>query len=323
MLNATPEAPTPSLASTTSRPSLPYVLITPARNEAQFIEGTIQSVVRQTVRPLRWVIVSDGSTDRTDEIVGSYAAKHDWIELIRMPERKERTFAGKVHAFNAGYARVKNLPYDIIGNLDADITFEPDYFQFLLSKFELFPKLGVAGTPFREGNTQYDYRFVSIEHVSGACQLFRRQCFEAVGGYTPLPRGVDLIAVTTARMRGWMTRCFTERHSHHHRTQGTGMNRSVMVSYSSGYYDYVLGVCPLWQVVRSVHALCVRPYIIGGCYLFAGYFWAMLTRVERPVSQELIAFRKKEAMFRLRGLFRNVLTLRGLNANEDGPDAIC
>src|ERR1700683_976320 len=94
-----------------------YVLITPARNEARFIELTLQSMVAQTARPLRWVIVSDGSTDGTDEIASKYVAQHDWIELIRMPERTERNFAGKVHAFNAGRARVADLAYDVIGNL--------------------------------------------------------------------------------------------------------------------------------------------------------------------------------------------------------------
>src|SRR5438046_8334366 len=136
-----------------------YVLITPARNEAQFIELTIKSVVAQTVRPLKWVIVSDGSTDGTEEIVNKYVADHPWIELVRMPERRERHFAGKVHAFNAGRARSKGLDYDVIGNLDADVTFDEGYFDFLLRKFAESPRLGVAGTPFRENGLQYDYRF--------------------------------------------------------------------------------------------------------------------------------------------------------------------
>ena len=152
-----------------------YVLITPARNEAQFIDLTIKSVVRQTVTPLKWVIVSDGSTDSTDAIVAKYAADHSWIELVRMPARRERHFAGKVHAFNAGYARVKDLDYDVIGSLDGDISFDEDYFAFLLRKMVENSALGLVGTPFREGsNLVYDYRFVNIEHVSGACQLFRR-----------------------------------------------------------------------------------------------------------------------------------------------------
>src|SRR3989441_3168329 len=114
-----PSAPRP----TRDKPAhLTYVLVTPARNEEAHIEQTIKSVVSQTIRPAKWVIVSDGSTDRTDEIVRRYVAAHGWIELVRMPERKERNFAGKVHAFDAGAARVHHLPYEIIGNLDADVS---------------------------------------------------------------------------------------------------------------------------------------------------------------------------------------------------------
>lgn len=169
--------------------NLKYVLITPARNEEAFIEQTIRSVIAQTVLPLKWIVVSDGSTDGTDGIVKKYAAEHRWIELLRMPERMERHFGGKAHAFNAGYVRVRELKYDIIGNLDADITFEEDYISFLLCKFVENPQLGVSGTPFNEESQKYDYRFTSIEHVSGACQLFRRECFEVIGGYVPLKAG--------------------------------------------------------------------------------------------------------------------------------------
>src|SRR5438445_9545733 len=164
-----------------------YVLITPAWNEARFIERTITSVLRQTVRPAKWVIVSDGSVDGTDDIVSRYASEHQWIELLRLPERSERHFAGKVGAFNAGYASLKDLEYDLIANLDADISFDEDYFAFLVSKFVENPTLGVGGTPYREGEKpRYDYRFTSIEDVSGACQMFRREGFEAIGGYRPL-----------------------------------------------------------------------------------------------------------------------------------------
>jgi len=184
--------------------SLPsYVLITPARNEAEFIELTIKSMVAQKARPAKWIIVSDGSTDGTDEIVQKYADVHPWIELVRMPERLERHFAAKVNAFNAGYARMRGLKYDVIGNLDGDLSFDEDYFSFLLWKLAEDSTLGLVGTPFKEcesGQT-YDYRIVSIEHVSGACQLFRRECFEAIGGYVPLKSGgIDLIAVLRARL---------------------------------------------------------------------------------------------------------------------------
>src|SRR3982074_3286648 len=149
-----------------------YVLITPARDEADFIELTIKSVIAQPVRPLRWVMVSDGSTDGTDEIVNKYAAEHSWIELVRMPERRERHFAGKAYAVNAGLARVRDLPYDVIGNLDADVSFDEGYCALLLEKFEEDPTLGVAGTPFMDPSLQYDYRFLGPEPPHGPSQNF-------------------------------------------------------------------------------------------------------------------------------------------------------
>ncbi len=213
-----------------------YVLISPARNEAQFIELTIQSVVNQKVRPLKWVIVSDGSTDGMDEIVTKYLPENPWIELVRMPERRERNFAGKVIAFNAGYERLGSLQYDAIGSLDADISFDEDYFSFLLQKMAEDPSLGLVGTPFKEGsNPTYDYRYVSIEHVSGACQLFRRECFAEIGGYTPIKGGgIDYVAVVTARMKGWKTRTYTEKVCFHHRGIGTAQNGALIGEIQDG-----------------------------------------------------------------------------------------
>src|SRR5439155_15286217 len=127
-----------------------YVLVTSARNEETVIEHTLRSVVAQTVPPLRWVIVDDGSTDRTAEIVRDYVRRYDWIVLLRRPRRVDRNFAGKVHAVNAGLEAMKDLSFEVFGNLDADVSFEPDYMEFLLQKFEHDPRLGVAGTPFTQ-----------------------------------------------------------------------------------------------------------------------------------------------------------------------------
>jgi poly-beta-1,6-N-acetyl-D-glucosamine synthase len=289
----------PDNQSTNNLPT--FVLITPARNEAEFIELTIQSVVRQTVLPLKWAIVSDGSTDGTDDIVQRYAADYPWLELLRMPERKERHFAGKVHAFNAGLARVKELDYDIVGNLDADISFGPDHFEFLLAKFASDKSLGVAGTPFSEAGATYDYRFTSKEHVSGACQLFRRRCFESIGGYIPLKvGGIDLVAVTTARMKGWKTQTFPEKICHHHKMTQSGRNFSVKATFKSGFHDYLMGSHAMWQVFRSIYQMGKSPFVLGGAALLSGYLWAMVTRAERPVSKEFAEFRAKEQMIRLK-----------------------
>ncbi len=283
---------------------LSYVLITPARNEERFIELTIKSVVAQTVRPLKWAIVSDGSTDRTDVIVQRYVLDHPWIELVRMPERQERNFAGKVQAFNAGYARMAGLKYDIIGNLDADVSFDAEYFEFLLGKFAENPRLGVAGTPYREGSFQYDYRFTSIEHVSGQCQLFRRECFEEIGGFVPRKiGGVDLVAVTTARMKGWQTRTFPEKPYYHHRKMGTAVQGTLIVPYRVGQTDYVLGSHPVWEFFRCIYQLTRPPILLGGSLRLVGFFWAMTRRVQKQVSADFVRFRREEQMRRLEKFF--------------------
>jgi poly-beta-1,6-N-acetyl-D-glucosamine synthase len=279
-----------------------YVVITPARNEARSIELTIQSMVDQTVLPLKWVIVSDGSTDGTDDIVRSYALRHAWIELVRMPERTERHFAGKVHAFNAGRAQLEGVPYEVIVSLDADITFDDEYFKFLLEKLAGDSILGLVGTPFREtSNETYDYRFVSIEHVSGACQVFRRECFEEIGGYIPVKGGaIDNIAVISARMKGWKTRTFTEKSCLHHREMGTAEHGVWSARFKFGAKDYAIGNHPLWELFRSLYQMTKRPFLVSGVALGAGYFWAFLRHAKRPVSAELVRFHRHEQMQRLK-----------------------
>jgi glycosyltransferase involved in cell wall biosynthesis len=280
---------------------LTYVLITAARNEERLIEKTIVSVIDQTVLPEKWVIVSDGSTDRTDEIVRKYLPDHPWLELVRMPERRDRHFAAKVQCFDAGYGRIQNLDWDVVGNLDADITFGSDYCEFLLTKFAADANLGVAGTPFVERETRYNFRFTTREHVSGACQMFRRECYEQIGGYQPVKGGgIDWIAVTTARMKGWKTRTFAERVCHHHRPMGTASAGRLKASFALGRQDYYLGGHPVWQLFRGCYQMSRRPFLVGGLSLVAGYGWAWMKQVPRPISPELMRFHRHEQMMRLK-----------------------
>jgi biofilm PGA synthesis N-glycosyltransferase PgaC len=281
-----------------------YVLVTAARNEAEFIELTIRSVVAQTIRPLKWVIVSDGSTDATDVIVRSYAHDYPWIELVQMPARHERHFAGKAYAFNAGLARLEPLSYDAVGNLDADVSFDEGYFAFLLARLAEDPSLGVLGTPFEDKSLHYDYRFVSIEHVAGPLQVFRRKCLNDIGGYVPSKSGgVDHIAVITARMKGWKTRTFPDKVYRHHRQMGTAARGLVMARFKSGAVDYMLGGHPVWELFRSVYQMTKPPYVVGGLALLAGYISAGARRLNRPVPNELVRFRRREQMHRLKNLF--------------------
>ena len=289
--------------------ALNYVLITPARNEENNIARLVDSMISQTLLPLKWVIVSDGSTDGTDDIVRRCIKNYSWIELIRMAEHNERDFSAKVNCINAGYARVKELEYDVIGNLDADISFNPDYFEFLLEKFRNDPMLGCAGTPFIEDGKHYDYRFTNIEHVSGACQLFRKKCFEDIGGYIPIKGGgIDWVAVTTARMKGWKTRTFTEISCFHHRKMGTGNTTPIMTWFRHGKKDYVLGNHPLWEIFRTIYQMTKKPYILGGLLLFLGYARGALSSIERPISDDLQKFSRNEQMARLKKILSSMFS---------------
>ena len=287
-----------------------YVLITPARNEEALIRKSLDSVTAQTVSPLRWVVVDDGSTDRTGEIVREYAQKFPWIEIVRRPEHLDRSFAGKVQAFNAGFERVKALAYDVVGNLDADMSMPSDYFEFLMEKFAEDPDLGVGGTPFTEDGG-YDTAKDSFEgenYVAGGCQLFRAQCFKEIGGYTPVRGGgIDWIAVMSARMKGWKVRSFAEKRFHHYRTLGTAEKGKLGAAFDYGKRAYSLGGSPIWQVIRCLYRIKSKPYVFGGFALGCGFFWSALCRVRRPVSDEMMRFHRREQMQKLATIFRRLL----------------
>ncbi|MFZ0302291.1 MAG: glycosyltransferase family A protein [Terracidiphilus sp.] len=288
----------------------PYVLITPARNEEAFIEKTIESVIKQTVLPERWVIVNDGSTDATSEKVRPYLVDHPWITLIDLPVRKERHFAAKVSAFNAGRDKVRDLDYVIIGNLDADVSLDADHFEFLMSQFVKDSQLGVAGTTFREDG-DYSSATDSFEghtYVSGQCQMFRRQCFDEIGGYKPNKAGgIDWMAVTHARMIGWKTRSFREKSFFHHRKLGTAERGRFASSFSYGEKDYYLGGHPIWEMFRVAYRMTKPPFLVDGAALGLGYAWAFISRQKRPVSDELMRFHRKEQMQKLRAILGSML----------------
>jgi glycosyltransferase involved in cell wall biosynthesis len=299
-----------------------YILITAARNEELFITKTLDSVVTQTALPERWIIIDDGSTDGTAEIVESYSKRHPWIQLLRRPRRVDRNFAGKVQAVTAGLDQARSLEFEIIGNLDADISFEPDYMEFLLQRLSEDGELGVAGTPFTQDGG-YDSARDSFEgdnYVAGPCQLFRYRCFQEIGGYVPNPAGgVDWIAVMTARMKGWKVRAFPEKRFHHYRTMGTAGRGTLGALFSYGEKDYYLGGSPVWQLFRVAYRMGKKPVLLGGLALLLGYVWAALRRVNRVVSPELMRFHRHEQMKKLRAVFCTLLRFEKVNSFRPTP----
>jgi glycosyltransferase involved in cell wall biosynthesis len=273
-----------------------YVLITPARNEEQCIENTIQSVISQTVAPLRWIIVSDGSTDRTDEIVKRYLNDHPFIVLHRRKGDVQRNFSSQVFAFNTGYEKLQGLNYDFIGNLDADVSFQPDYYEAVLERFSHNPRLGLAGGYIyekqkgqfksRPGNRTY-----SVAH---AIQLFRRSCFEEVGGYTPLKYGgSDWHAQVMAILKDWEVQAFTDLPVYHHKPTLTAEG-NLNGGFRQGRMDYTLGSSPFFEILKCLSRINMKPYGLYSAYRFAGFLRGYIEREERPVSKDFMKFLRKK-----------------------------
>jgi hypothetical protein len=193
--------------------------------------------------------------------------------------------------------------------------------EFLLRKFSEDPLLGVAGTPFTQDGG-YDSARDSFEgesYVAGGVQMFRAKCFAEVGGYVPLRGGgIDWIAVTTARMKGWKVQSFREKRFHHYRTLGTAERSAVGAAYEYGRRAYTLGSSPIWQSIRCLYRMKQKPYIVGGVALFVGYFWASVRRLKRPVNREMIRFYRREQMHRLAAILRSVLRFKRVDSFSVG-----
>jgi len=273
-----------------------YVLITPARNEAVFIAKTIESVIAQTLLPQKWVIVSDGSTDGTDEIVAKYLDQHAWMKLLRLDRDGARDFGRKVFAIRAGHQQLTDIPYVFLGNLDADVSFGPNYFATLLDKFHQNPRLGIAGgVTFDFYNGRPHRRHASVDSVGGAVQLFRRECYEAIGGYLPLRCGSeDAVAIHMARWKGWETRSFPELAVMHHRKTGTAGQSIWRTRFHQGTTQYAMGWTPSFILLRALYRSIERPYVFGALTRTIGYLWAGIRRHERVLSPELLRFIRDE-----------------------------
>lgn len=282
-----------------------YVLVTAARNEEDYIRKTIESVIDQTVLPLIWVIVSDNSTDSTDDIVSEYVNDFPFIHLIKNEGDEIRNFGSKAMAISRAYSYVESLKFDFVGNLDADVTFGPKYFESVISKFDNEEKLGLVGGV-RYDLCQSGFKLVncSKNSVGGPCQFFRRECFEAIGGYLTLKYGgVDAVAEVSARMLGWQVETFKDICIYHHRKTG-GASKSVLrMFFRSGIKEYVIGYHPLFMSLRALFRFKQEPVLLGSMVRIGGFCWAAMRRFERPVSNEFVRFLRMEQLSRLRSVF--------------------
>lgn len=285
----------------------PYVIITPAHNEEAFIERTILSVIGQTLQPLAWIVADDNSADRTGAIVERYAARHSFIRLVRVRRPEGRHFGNKVRAFNRGLSEAQGLDYRFIGNLDADISLEPHYFEALLGEFEEDPRLGLAGGMV---STCMGGAFVSQEvapdSVAGAVQLFRRRCFEQIGGYPALPLGgIDSAAEITARMKGWKVRTFPGLRVLEHRRTGTASARPLASKVREGRRFQSLGYGFPFLLLRCVYRSMDRPRVVGSAATLYGYLKGVIEGRPVVLPRETVRFlraEQRDKLLRLLGL---------------------
>lgn len=283
-------------------PDRKYVLITPARNEEAYIEKTLKAMVSQTLPPAKWVIVSDGSTDRTDTIVSGYADKWNFIELLRVTGDQQRNFGSKGRAFLRGYECLSGLQYDFIGNLDADISFEPDYFEKLLAKFKQDKMLGIGGGFLQE---EKDGRFAprvinTTRSVPNAVQLFRRACYEQTGGFIPLKYGgEDWYADVLARSLGWKVESFPDIIAFHLRRTLTS-DGALKIAIRQGKMDYSLGSGLIFEVIKCLSLLRKTKNVSLIMCRFGSFILSYIRREERPVSETFVRYIREEQSEKIR-----------------------
>ncbi len=276
-----------------------YVVITPVRNEAAFIGRTIDSMIAQTVRPAQWVIVNDGSTDDTADIVRAHIAGHPWIRLIQRPDRGFRQRGGGViKAFNAGYAALTITDYHFIVKLDGDVSFAPDYFERLLARFTAQPRLGIAGgTCYVQDGKTWKPEGTDPTHVRGATKMYRRACFEDIGGLVA-HLGWDGVDEWQARTRGWQAQSFLDIPIYHHRTTG-GAGGFLQGRIEQGRAAYYMGYHPLFMLARGVRRMADRPFVLGGLSLLWGYASDWLRQRKQVNDPAMIHFLRQNQLKRL------------------------
>ena len=300
------------------KPSTPaYVVVSPVRDEEQYIETTLQSMVSQTVKPARWIVVDDGSADRTAEIVERYTREHSWISLVRLPRQARRNVGSPVvRAFNTGFEQLEQGAFDFVVKLDCDLRIPPEYFERLLQRFEKDHKLGIASGVYRElQGTAWQPVPMPDYHAAGACKVIRARCFEEIGGFV-VSRGWDTVDEIRAQTLGWRTLHFPDLAFDHLKPEGSSRGSSY-TSRLHGEVYYLTGGSLSFFLLKVTHRILAgKPPLLAGLMLLAGYVKPLILGKKRLVTKAEALFYKRTLQKRVWNKFGGATARLGLKPSS-------
>lgn len=280
-----------------------YALISPCRNEARFIKTTLDSVISQSELPALWVIVDDGSTDETMDILMQYSAQYPWIKVVAKPDRGHRAVGpGVIEAFYVGLEALCLSEFDFICKLDVDLDLPPRYFEILMGRMQADPRLGSAsGKPYyRSATGAWVSEKCGDEMSVGMTKFYRTSCFQDIGGFV---REVmwDGIDCHKARQRGWVVRSWDEPdlQFHHLRPMGASDNNILTGRARHGFGQYFMRSDPLYFSATAVFRMTRPPYVIGGLAMLYGYaraWWSGARQLDDPELCDFIRAYQRQAL---------------------------
>lgn len=282
-----------------------YIVITPARNEDEYIGKTLKSMVKQTILPVEWIIVNDGSTDNTAVIIEEYMKDYPWIKKIDNPPKEHTPGAGVVKAFYTGFSRRQTNGFDFVVKLDADLSFEPHYFEFQLKQFDKNPTLGItSGVTYEIKNNELVRDRMPEDHTRGAAKMYRKEVLDEIGGI-PLVLGWDTIDELKAQMAGWKTRSYRELVLTHYKPIGFKQKKVLKRETLAGERLNYLGYHPLFALMKCGYKIFQKPYLIGGMLMTVGYLHALVARKPTVNDKDMIDYLRRKQVRRM--TFRNKL----------------
>jgi poly-beta-1,6-N-acetyl-D-glucosamine synthase len=280
-----------------------YIVITPARNEEENIAHTIQSMREQSILPLQWIIVNDGSTDGTKSIIDRSASDLNWVTPLHRPDRGYRQQGGGViEAFNDGYKSLQHSDWDYLIKFDADLSFDIDYFELCFEKFVANPKLGIGGGMIcfeAEGLLHCESPKDPSFHVRGATKIYSRKCWESIGALFQAP-GWDTIDELKANMNGFNTYTFKDIPLRHHRFTGT-VDGTWKNYVKFGISNYVTGYSPYFMLLKCLKRIFQRPHLIGPLALWWGFCKGYFTSIKQVDDPDLIRYTRNQQWNKLLG----------------------